>query len=83
MNGTDPLEAEASFEDILSGLQNVVERLERGDLPLEESLRIFEEGMMLSKLGARRLDEAESRVEQLLVRGDVLETKTLESEEGP
>lgn len=44
----------------------MVTRLEQGDLPLEESLKLFEQGMQLSQLGAKRLDEAESRIETLL-----------------
>lgn len=55
-----------AFEDILSRLNTVVERLESGDMPLEESLTLFEEGVRLSRLGATRLDEAERRVERLL-----------------
>jgi len=43
--------------------------LEKGDLPLEESLRVFEEGVRLTRAGQRRLDAAEKRVEQL-VAGD-------------
>ena len=44
----------------------VVDDLERGDLPLEQSLAIFEEGVQLSRAGQRRLEEAEQRVERLL-----------------
>ena len=62
MTAAAPIRENAPFEEILTGLQKVVETLEKGDLPLEESLRIFEEGMRLSKLGAKRLDDAESRV---------------------
>ncbi len=40
--------------------------LERGELPLEESLRLFEEGVRLSRLSQQKLDTAEKRVEQLL-----------------
>lgn len=54
------------FEEILARLQKVVDDLERGDLPLEQSLAIFEEGVQLSRLGQRRLEEAEQRVERLL-----------------
>jgi exodeoxyribonuclease VII small subunit len=54
------------FEGILVRLQKVVDDLERGDLPLEQSLAIFEEGVQLSRLGQRRLEEAEQRVERLL-----------------
>ena len=55
-----------AFEDILSRLQTVVERLEDGELPLEKSLEMFEEGVRLSRMGAAKLDEAERRVERLL-----------------
>ncbi|MDB4976461.1 MAG: Exodeoxyribonuclease small subunit protein [Myxococcaceae bacterium] len=55
-----------AFEDILSRLSTVVERLESGELPLEESLTLFEEGVRLSRSGSARLDEAERRIERLL-----------------
>jgi exodeoxyribonuclease VII small subunit len=67
--------AEPSFEQILARLEAVVERLEGGDLPLQESLAIFEEGIRLSRLGAQRLDDAERRVEELL--GDDGRTRPL------
>jgi exodeoxyribonuclease VII small subunit len=47
-------------------LTEIVDTLERGDLPLEESLRLFEEGVKLSRLSQERLDAAEKRVEELL-----------------
>lgn len=59
-------ESSPAFEDILARLGTVVERLESGELPLEESLALFEEGVRLSRLGGARLDEAERRVERLL-----------------
>jgi exodeoxyribonuclease VII small subunit len=55
-----------AFEDILGRLSSVVERLESGEIALEESLALFEEGVRLSRIGAARLDEAERRVERLL-----------------
>ena len=64
--GPSPEGGEPPFEEILARLQKVVERLERADVPLEEALAVFEEGIRLSRLGARRLDEAERRVELLL-----------------
>lgn len=70
---------ELSFEQVLSRLTQVVERLEGGDLPLEESLAVFEEGIQLSRAGARRLDEAEARVEELL--GDAEGTRPLAPDE--
>lgn len=57
---------EPSFETALTRLSEIVEALEKGDLPLERSLALFEEGVRLSRLGAERLENAELRVEQLL-----------------
>ena len=55
-----------SFEVAIKRLTEIVATLERGDLPLEESLRLFEEGVQLSRVSQSRLDTAEKRVEQLL-----------------
>ena len=59
-------ESSPAFEDILGRLGTVVELLESGEMALEESLALFEEGVRLSRLGSARLDEAERRVERLL-----------------
>jgi exodeoxyribonuclease VII small subunit len=55
-----------SFEAAIKRLTEIVQTLERGELPLEESLRLFEEGVKLSRTSQTRLDAAEKRVEQLL-----------------
>ena len=49
----------ANFEEHLTQLETVVERLERGDLTLEESVRLFEEGMKLSQACKEELEQAE------------------------
>lgn len=54
------------FEASLKRLTEIVETLERGDLALEESLRLFEEGVQLSRASQQRLDAAEKRVDELL-----------------
>ena len=58
--------AEKSFEESLRELEEIVERLEAGDLPLEQSLELFEQGVKLSRSCQKRLDEAERKVEILL-----------------
>ncbi len=58
--------AKERFEDALQKLEKIVSRLEEGDLPLEESLKCFEEGIRLSRFCNHKLDEAEKRVEILL-----------------
>ncbi len=59
-----------TFEDQLKQLESIVERLERGDLPLEESLVIFEQGIGLSDSCKKELDAAEGRVQVLLQKGN-------------
>jgi exodeoxyribonuclease VII small subunit len=65
-HGADSAVQELSFEDAIRRLGHIVEQLERGDLPLEASLRLFEEGIGLARVSQRRLDRAERRIEELL-----------------
>ena len=58
-----------TFEDNLKQLETIVERLERGELGLEESLQLFEQGTTLSEQCKADLDAAEGRVQVLLQRG--------------
>ncbi len=53
------------YEDLYTRLQTIVERLESGELPLDESLTLYEEGTRLAAACQRLLDAAELRVEQL------------------
>jgi exodeoxyribonuclease VII small subunit len=57
---------ESVFEDDVRRLGEIVERMESGELPLEESLALFEEGVKLARQAQSRLDRAERRVEELL-----------------
>jgi exodeoxyribonuclease VII small subunit len=53
------------FEDCLARLEQIVSALETGNLPLEESLKVFEEGIALARHCSRYLDDAERRIEML------------------
>ncbi|HEY4117850.1 MAG TPA: exodeoxyribonuclease VII small subunit [Byssovorax sp.] len=55
-----------SFEAATRRLADIVTELERGDLPLERSLALFEEGVHLARVAGDRLDHAERRVDELL-----------------
>ncbi len=57
------------FEEAFSKLEEIVRKLESGNMSLEESLKAFEEGVRLSRICSERLDEAERRVE-ILVNGE-------------
>ena len=76
-----PAEESLSFEQILERLEQVVDTLEQGDTPLEQALTAFERGVSLARLGARRLDEAERRVEVLLRDEDGLRTRPLDKDQ--
>jgi exodeoxyribonuclease VII small subunit len=57
---------EPKFEQALEALEKIVERLEKGELTLEESLGLYEEGIRLSRLCHGKLEEAEGKIEMLL-----------------
>ena len=66
-----------SFEDSYARLEQVIQRLEEGDLTLEESVALYEEGTYLAEHCGNKLDAAEIKVSQLLT------TVSAESPQGP
>ena len=60
----------ANFEESLKQLESIVAQLERGDLPLEESIKLFEDGIRLSAVCKQELDNAEGKVQILLKQRD-------------
>ena len=79
-------EVKGSFEEQLSELEKVVEQLERGELSLENSVALFERGMVLSEACKGQLASAESRIQVLLQpreKGPVrVEALVMEEEDG-
>jgi exodeoxyribonuclease VII small subunit len=72
----------AGFEEHLAQLETVVARLERGDLALDESVRLFEEGMKLSHACKEELEQAEGRIQVLVeTKGGKLQIAEMELEE--
>jgi len=57
--------SEIKFEKAMTRLENIVEELERGDLDIDKSLEIFEEGTKMSRLCSKKLNEAEAKIEKL------------------
>ena len=57
--------SEIKFEKAMTRLENIVEELERGDLDIDKSLEIFEEGIKMSRLCSQKLNEAEAKIEKL------------------
>lgn len=70
---------EKSFEKSLDELEKIVAKLEAGDLPLEESLKLFEDGVKLSRNCRERLTNAERRIEILMSDGETVEYGTEDS----
>jgi exodeoxyribonuclease VII small subunit len=74
--------AKDKFEDALGRLEEIVRKMEAGDMTLEESLKSFEEGIRLSRLCAGKLDEAERRVDVLLKQEEGIAVKPFHKDAG-
>ena len=61
---------EKTFEESLNALEEIVQRLERGDVPLEEALAAFQEGMALSKQCQDTLEKAEKTLTKMMTEND-------------
>jgi len=66
------------FEECLQRLEKIVGELEKGDIPLENSLALFEEGMQLSTACRKELEQAEGKVEILLKQNGKLQAEPFE-----
>jgi len=76
--------AKEKFEEALERLEQIVKKMEAGEMTLEESLKAFEEGIRLSRLCAKKLDEADRRVEILLRQeGEIVPKPFVEEEREP
>ena len=76
--------AEKKFENALKELEQIVEQLEDGELPLDDALRLFEKGIKLSQFCSAKLDDAEQKVELLLKdAGGTLRPVDFEPTDGP
>ena len=64
------MSTEPTFEDAERELEQIVERLERGQAPLDEAIRLWERGEELYSFCRSRLDAAQGRIEELAQRGD-------------
>jgi len=67
------------FEECLERLEKIVQELEKGEVPLEKSLKLFEEGIQLSSACRKELEQAEGKVEILLKQNGRLQAEPLET----
>ena len=71
--------ATPAFEAALAQLESLVSRLESGDLPLDEALRTFEQGVRLTRECQSALAAAQQKVQQLLQRGDTVAVEDIDA----
>lgn len=76
-----PKDPPASFEKLFSELEATVAQLEAGDLPLDESLTLYQRGMELAKQCGKLLDQAELRIRKLAPHGDQVAEEDLDADE--
>jgi exodeoxyribonuclease VII small subunit len=69
--------AKKTFESAMKRLEEIVSELEKGNLPLEESLKIFEEGVELTKFCTSKLNEAEKKLKMLVKEGDEFNLRSI------
>lgn len=81
MSAEQKEERPRDFESLIRELTQGMERLERGNLPLEESIRLYGECTELYQAARKILDEAQARLEVLVAGADGLSTRALDAEE--
>jgi exodeoxyribonuclease VII small subunit len=64
------LKENISFEDYLVKLEDIVKKLEEGELSLDESVKLYEEGMSISKLCLKKLESTKKKIEKLVIKDD-------------
>ncbi|MBT2665416.1 exodeoxyribonuclease VII small subunit [Bacillus sp. ISL-4] len=72
---------EATFEEAMENLEKIVEQLEEGDVPLEEAISIYKQGMDLSRLCHSKLKAVENQLTQILREDGELENFAVKEEE--
>ncbi|WP_066047178.1 exodeoxyribonuclease VII small subunit [Robertmurraya korlensis] len=74
-------ESKVSFEEAMQQLEDIVEQLEEGDVPLEEAISIYKKGMELSKLCHDKLRNVEEQLTEILTENGKKETFSIQEEE--
>lgn len=68
--------AQMNFEEALRALESIVQQIERGDVPLDESITLYERGEQLRAACQKRLDAAQARIEKIVTNGNGKPTGT-------
>ena len=70
-----------TFEEAYNKLEEIADRLESGDVSLDESMRIFEEGMALIRICTEKLDAAETKITRLVKKEDGFQLQLMDASE--
>jgi exodeoxyribonuclease VII small subunit len=81
LSGSGVIMAKEKFEDALEKLEDIVRKMEAGDIPLDEALKSFEEGIKLIRFCSAKLEETQRRVEMLMGKEDSLQVKRFQGED--
>lgn len=73
--------AKEKFEEALEKLEDIVRKMESGDMPLDEALKSFEEGIKIIRFCSGKLEETQRRVEMLLGKEESLQVKRFEGDD--
>lgn len=73
--------AEISFEEAMKQLEEIVEKLETGEVPLEKAIQYYQEGMKLSKLCSEKLGNVENQMQQIMNEHGELEPFSVQEED--
>lgn len=73
---------EIGFEEAMEQLETIVAKLESGDVPLEQAIELFQEGMRLSRVCGQKLESVERKIEMLLEEDGKLVKKPFAAAEG-
>lgn len=74
-------EKELTFEEAMEQLEQIVEKLEEGDVPLEKAINYFQDGMKFSKLCSDKLQKVEKQMDQIIKEDDQLEPFTIQEDD--
>ena len=72
---------EESFEDLINNLEEITNKLEKEQLSLDDSVKLFEEGMKISKQCNSKLEEAEKKITILINQDDTIKEENFNTEE--
>lgn len=82
MDDTEKQTEEKTFEEAMEQMEKIVQRLEESDVPLEEAIQLFQEGMILSKTCHQKLRKVEEKMDQILQEDGEMKAFFIQGDDG-